>query len=546
MHATSTLQDTKTTLLETSQVQYMPYAATNAFSKLAVDYAQGNAKLQPFYKHPVNMDGILAAIEARKNFPQQRSVLVQALQEQYAGYTLAPTQAANLAALLHPNTFTVTTAHQPNIFTGPLYFIYKILHAIKLAYELQQQLPQYNFVPFYYMGSEDADLDELGHIFLDGEKVKWETSQTGAVGRMHNKGLDKIIARLDGEFGHLPFGREMVELCSNAYTKHTNVQQATLYLVNELFKAYGLLVLIPDNAKLKAVFNPVIEKELTEQFSHPLVEATAAKISEHYKVQASGRDINLFYLADTGARERIELANGVYTVPALNLQFSQTEILAVLAAHPERFSANVILRGVFQETILPNIAFIGGGGEIAYWLELQDVFNAVQVPYPMLILRNSFLIKEEKEQQLQEKLGLTANQLFWGELELMNFFARKNAPHRLHTQPEQEQLNQLYIQLQHLAEGIDPTLKAHVAALQARAAQGLDQLDKKLLRAARRKQGETQVHIQQLRRKLFPNNNLQERTDNFMPLFAKYGPELIDVLYKHSCTLEQQFALLDI
>lgn len=529
-----------------SNCTFIPYQNTNSFSRLVLDYLSADEKLQPFYKHHVSIEGMKASIAARENFATNRKVLVEELATQYSGYQLTDAQQSNLKLLLQENTFTITTAHQPNIFTGHLYFIYKILHTIRLCQTLKEQLPENHYVPVFYMGSEDADLDELGHINVGGEKLEWETNQTGAVGRMHTKGLEKIIDRLKGEFGNWPFGEEMVRLCTEAYTKHSNIQTATLYLVNELFKQYGLLVLIPDNANLKRLFNDVVKKELTEQFSHQLVEQTIAKIGEHYKVQAGGRDINLFYLNDAGKRERIELQNGIYKIQNLGLEFTQDQILKELDEHPERFSANVILRGVFQELILPNIAFIGGGGELAYWLELKSVFEAVQVPYPMLILRNSFLIVEPKEKMLIQKLDLSVGQLFLPEAELQNMLTKRSTQNRLTLADEEQQINQLFAQMQWLAAAVDPTLQPHVASLHTRSLQNIHGLEKKMLRAEKRKYTDLHRQLATLRSSLFPNNSLQERVDNFMPLYAKYGLELIDILYQHSLGLEGEFGVIEL
>src|SRR5690606_36563786 len=96
-----------------------------------------------------------------------------------------PKAEEHLAVLAEPTTFTVCTAHQPNLATGYLYFVYKILHAIKLAEALNAAHPEHRFVPVYYMGSEDADLDELGTFRYVGKKFVWDAGgQKGAVGRM--------------------------------------------------------------------------------------------------------------------------------------------------------------------------------------------------------------------------------------------------------------------------------------------------------------------------------------------------------------------------
>jgi bacillithiol biosynthesis cysteine-adding enzyme BshC len=526
--------------------QYISYESTAYFSKMMIDYVKGDEKLKPFYNYPVTLDGIKASIEKRKQFNNRRQLLVDQLRKQYSSITLTQKQEQNLNALLDDNTFTVCTAHQPNIFTGPLYFIYKILHAIKLADQLNTDVPDSKFVPFYYMGSEDADLDELGHIYLNGEKIEWQTSQTGAVGRMKvDKQFIKLIDRIAGEIEVQPHGKELTNLFRQAYTEGQAIQHATLNVVNELFKDFGLLILIPDNAHLKREFNAVVKRELTEGFSYPLVHATTAQLEKNYKPQASGREINLFYLIDN-KRERIEKDGEKHVVAALGLKWNHEQMLAEVDAHPERFSANVILRGVFQETILPNIAFIGGGGEIAYWLELKKVFEACNVPYPMLIVRNSFLLVEEKHKKAAEKLGFDINDLFQSTEKLINRLVTRETKVQLSLEKEKEQLKDFYHHLKERTAQVDVTLSTHTAALETKAAERIESLEKKMLRAEKRKFEAQQRQIVKLRQELFPNDSLQERVENFSSFYARYGNQFISQIFKASLSLEQQFAIASI
>jgi bacillithiol synthase len=526
--------------------EYITYEKTGYFSKLVLDYLKGDEKLKPFYKYPVSIDGIKASIEARKGFVTPRSLIVQELHKQYEGIELNELQQQNLQSLLQQNCFTICTAHQPNIFTGPLYFIYKILHVIKLANELKTVLPENNFVPVYYMGSEDADLDELGHINLNGEKLEWATKQTGAVGRMKvDKALIKIIDLMAGQLEGLPYGKEVINHLRAAYKEGSTIQQATLILVNGLFKEFGLLILIPDNAELKRTFNKVVQKELLEQFSHPIVEETCSLLSKEYKAQASGREINLFYLSE-GRRDRIEKDGESFKVDGLGKIFTQQEVLNELEEHPERFSANVILRGLFQETILPNIAFVGGGGELAYWLELKNVFEACNVPYPVLILRNSFLLVSEKHKQLASKLAFEVIDFFKPAEALINELVTRDSEKQLQLHNEKEQLNSYYQHLQNISGAIDETLAQHVKALHVKALEKIDALEKKMLRAEKRKFEAQQRQINKLKRELFPNSNLQERIDNFSPYYAKCGKEWLNTLLTNSLSLEQQFGIIQL
>lgn len=528
------------------EATYLPYKDTGFFSKIITDYLSNAPALQPFYRLSPTLEGIKASIAQRQQFNTPRALLSEVLEEQYASIQQTAKLAENIRLLADQNTFTVTTAHQPNIFTGPLYFIYKILHAIKLADELSGQLPQYKFVPVYYMGSEDADLDELGFVNVGGQKLVWETSQTGAVGRMKvDKPLLKLIHAIHGQTGVLPHGNELTELFTRCYTEGKTIQQATLELVNELFGKYGLIVLIPDNAKLKNAFAPVVEKELTERFSHTIVAATIEKLGEHYKVQAGGRELNLFYLLGD-KRERIELEGDRFEVKALSLSFSKEEILQELKAHPERFSGNVILRGAFQETVLPNIVFIGGGGEIAYWLELRSVFEAVHIPYPVLMLRNSFLLMKKEQLERMKKLGFTQADLFSGELTLLNTLVKRESDHQLNLEKELQQAKDYYAHLRVVADAVDKTLSEHISALEKQSLKKLEALEKKLLRAERTRYDAQKQQIAKLKNDLFPNNSLQERVDNFSLSYAQYGNAWIDRLYAVSTGLNQGFGVVTI
>lgn len=522
------------------------YNETGFFSKVVSDYLSGDDFLKKFYLHTPGIEGIKDAIAARKNFATNRKTLVDELEKQYQNVLFSSIQSKNIRSLLSENTFTITTAHQPNIFTGPLYFIYKILHAIKLADELNKQLGNYHFVPVYYMGSEDADLDEIGTTAINNKKIVWQTRQTGAVGRMKvDKTFINLIDEIHGQIGVLPFGNELTEKFRKAYSLGKSVQQATFELVNELFAEYGLLVVIPDNANLKKLFQPVIEKEITKQFSHSLVNETTKLLAQQYKVQAKGRELNLFYLIDD-KRERIEVSNSGFQVPDLGIAWSEDEILKELNDYPERFSANVILRGVFQETILPNIAFIGGGGELAYWLELKKVFNAAKVPYPVLLLRNSFLIVNKSQNEKITQLGLSEEDFFKNELSLLNTLVQRQSTRQLSISNEIQQVNDVYEQLKKISSSIDVTLVQHTEALHSKALNKLKDLEKKLLKAERRRFSDSQHKISVIKNQLFPGNGLQERIENFSSFYAQFGKEWIQMIYDASPTLEQKFIIINL
>jgi len=187
-----------------SKAEFISYEQTGNFSKIVTDYLSENSSLKNFYQHPANLTGIKDAIDSRKSFNTNRKLLVAHLENQYSAVEASQKVKHNINALKNENAFTICTAHQPNIFTGHLYFIYKIVHTIKLADALNRELPENEFVPVFYVGTEDADLEELGEVFLNGEKYKWETNQTGAVGRMQiDDELLKILKKINGRLAKL-------------------------------------------------------------------------------------------------------------------------------------------------------------------------------------------------------------------------------------------------------------------------------------------------------------------------------------------------------
>lgn len=524
--------------------QHLPYKETNSFSKLVLDYLDGADLLRPFYSHRPDLEGIRKIIDERKPFNTNRQVLVEVLKEQYSSLAHTTAVAENVDALLSANTFTVCTAHQPNLFTGPLYFVYKVLHTIRLAQFLKEQLPQYRFVPVYYMGSEDADFAELNHTYVDGKKIEWKKEQKGAVGRMVvDKTLLQLIDELEGQLVYEPFGKDVVNLLRKCYVPGRTIQEATFELVNELYGEWGLLVLIPDHPQLKAVMKPVFDDDLFNNTSSQLVAEASGRLDEAYKAQAHPREINLFYLKDN-IRERIERKDDRFYVLNTETSFDEEELRQELAAHPECFSPNVILRGLYQETILPNLAFIGGGGETAYWLQLRGLFQHYGVPYPVLVLRNSFLIVEDKWQAKCQKIGLPVADLFQPTDELMKKIVARHSEHAVALNGTFEKAEALFEEVRRKAENIDQTLSQYVAAIKTRSIKELQELEKKMLRAEKRKYTDQQRQIESIKDALFPLDGLQERVENFSGFYAKWGQSFLEELLKNSLALEMEFTIL--
>ncbi len=525
---------------------HIEYQETKSFSNLVIDYLNGNEALKPFYKFEPNSAGIQAVIESRKHTNTNRKLLVEVLSKQYENYNASEKTKKNIELLLKDNTFTICTAHQPNIFTGQLYFIYKIIHAIKLADDLNNKISNNHFVPVYYMGSEDADLNELGEIEIDGKKLKWNTEQKGAVGRMKiDADFIRLIQEIENQLIVEQHGAEIISTIKTHYTLGKSIAEATFEFVHHLFNAFGLLILLPDNGDLKSSFKAIIQDDLLNQQAHKLVLNTVENFPTAYKIQTSGRPINLFYLKDN-IRERIEETAEGFKVVNTNLIFSKNEMLDELNQFPERFSPNVVLRPLFQELLLPNIVFIGGGSELAYWMELKSVFELYDVNYPVLLLRNSFSIIENRTSTLINDLNLSLIDFFEPELKIIEKYTRENSKLKLDLSDERVTIENVYQSIKKTAGDIDATLVPHTDALLKNAMKRITYLEKKMLRAEKKKQEVAIRKIQKIKSAIFPNGNLQERVENILPLLAKHGLSFIEALYTSSETLSQQYSFIEL
>jgi len=534
---------------------HIPYRATGLFSPLVNDYMEGKGTAQSFVNYTPNIEGVKKAIEQRKKQPTNRKVLVEVLRKQYDqlansakknnASALEAVQ-ANISLLEKENTFVVTTAHQPNLFTGPLYFFYKIIQAIQMAAEFKKQFPENNFVPVYYMGSEDADLEEVGSFNMGGVSHQWKTKQTGAIGRMKvDDALLQLLQNVEGYWSVKPAGKEALAILKEAYSKGNTIIEATLHLVHAYFGKYGLIVLQPDEAVLKSLFTKVMEKELTSQFSHKAIQPTLKKLATEYHVQSEGRAINLFYLKDD-LRARIELKDNQYIIVDTKISFTEAEILKELKAFPERFSPNVILRGVYQETILPGVVFIGGGGELAYWMELKKVFEEAGVHYPVLQLRNSFLFIKEKQRQQWNSLEFDRAELFKSTLDLEMTFVKKQAKENLALTEHIASLNKLYQSIQEDVIKIDTSLGGHAMNLSVQAQKKLELLEKKMVRAEKRKQHTSINRIHTIKAELFPNNSLQERVENFVEWVGTYDWAWVEAIMDNATKMQSGFSIIAI
>ena len=527
--------------------QTIPFQKTGYFSKIICDYLDKNPLLSDFYNQYPNIDGFQNQIDMKRlSFSaESRNILVEELGNQYGNLNTSDKTKQNIQSLLNENTFTITTGHQLNLFTGPLYFLYKIISTINLTKVLKKEFPKYNFVPIYWMATEDHDFEEIQFFNFNDNKIDWKKETSGAVGRLSTQGLDQVFDNFSKQLGNNKNAIEIKRIFQNSYIEHDNLTDATRYLANELFGDYGLVILDADKKELKREFIPFVKDELINQTCFNEVTETNKQLSKNYKVQVNPREINLFYL-DKNIRERLVFEDGIYKINNSNLSFTQNEIIQEVENYPEKFSPNVLMRPLYQEVILPNLCYIGGGGELAYWLELNNYFEKVKIPFPILLLRNSALLVTKKQIDKMNKLNISIEDIFLKQSLLINKKVRDISDIEIDFSNQRSLLKKMFSDLEELSNCTDKSFLGAVKAQEKKQLNGIDKLEKRLLMAQKRKLREIVDRITILQNEIFPKNSLQERYANFSEFYLSYGKELIPTLFDALQPLEQEFDIIEL
>ncbi len=529
----------------------IPFRNTGYFSPLICDLIEGHPALDALIARPVELAGFeLQIAEKQKHYaPDKRQALVKALRNQYKTVNRKETVEKQITRLEKATTFTVTTGHQLNLFTGPLYFFYKIISTINLCKQLKKQYPYYDFVPVYWMATEDHDFEEIAYFHFQGRKLQWNQESKGPVGRLTLTSLAPLLDLFEKSIGETDRAQTVKKLIQATYRSAATLAEATHKLVHHFFGEEGLIILDADRRALKACFVPQIKNELVHGHCQASVEKTIANIQEKYNAgynpQVNPREINLFYLTDE-LRERIVKTPTGFATTETNTTFTQEALLNEVAQQPERFSPNVLMRPLYQEVILPNLCYIGGGGELAYWLQLKAYFERESVPFPMLLLRNSAVLASEKTAGKITRLNLKKEELFLKRNALINKKIRQISNIDLDLQFLKEKLEEQFDHLEKLVAETDPSFEGTVKAQKQKQFNGIDALEKRLLNAQKKKLVDHVQRLTLLHETVFPNNSLQERHANFFSFYLSHGDALLPLLFEQLDPLVTEFSWIQL
>lgn len=526
-------------------IESVPISEFPLFSKIDRELNQNSTPLTEFQKWAPTLDNFKHIIEHRK-LPVNRKVLQEVLKDQYCNLTSKPGIDAQIEAIARPNTFTVTTAHQPSLFTGPVFVISKAISAIKLSRQLNAALKDYHIIPFFVIGSEDHDVEELNHTYLFGNKITWETQQNGPLGRFDLEGIQSCLDQAEAFLQHTKFGPALIDLLKQAHRPDKSFAQAFQYMLNDLLGEFGLLVLNTDDKRLKELFKPIIIDEIIHSTSKPIIQDTQRKLNNlGFGESTHVRDINLFYFGK-GFRHRIEKENAQYLVLNQDKTFDESGIREEVEQFPEKFSPNVILRPVYQEVILPNLAYVGGGGELAYWLERKSQFETLGIPYPMLVRRDSFMIITPEQQSIKNQFELSVSELAMRTDMLINHSTEKLSASELNVAEETRHLMDWMDAIKLKGIDIDPTLGPSIEGEKIKLQKAIEHIEKKMLKAEKTKLEVKLNKIKKLKEKVLPETGLPERRENFMTYYAEHGKAFLLTLLEDFNPLDRQVKLIQV
>lgn len=515
-------------------------------SPLLRDYVHAFSRLAPFYPGNPREAAPYRTQAARLDSQAYARDEVGAILRAQAGrYGASVEILRQIEALGSPRTLAVVTGQQTGLFGGPLFTLYKALTAVRLAERLQAELGR-PVVPIFWMASEDHDVAEADHVLFPdrgGEPVTIRHEAWGQpMGFMPanlrlGSAVADTLARARACLPESEFLPALWSALEEAYAPEATLGEAFARWMTHLCGRLGLILVDGGDPRLKPLATRIFQQELAEApgSSRIILEASEALRRAGYPAQIEVRPdgVNCFLLREgrmplvrDGANFRLRESGEAIPVP---------ELERLVREAPERFSPNVALRPIVQDTLFPTLAYVAGPGELAYFGQIRNLYETFRVPMPLIVPRASFTLLEPRVTRLLERFRLGVPDFSQESEQLASRIFRSQLPPDLEVAIARARtgVDEIFREVGEIIATVDPTLRATVGQTAGHIKGHLEQLEKKAVQAVKRREAETRQQLHRIRQALMPGGKPQERIFSALPFLVKYGPSFVDSVRRH-------------
>ena len=511
---------------------------------LFLDYLYEFENVQEYYKHNFrnkeNFPLLFKAIsESRKN---KQIDLSSILKNQYSTLqNISGNTLRNIESLNDENTIAIVTGQQVGILGGPLYTIYKVITAIRLAKQYNEKYEGYNFVPVFWLEGDDHDFNEVRSInIFDAEnqvlnigykqEIEDDDAKLSVGGINFDESINDFFTQFESNLRNTDFKIDLLLKLKSCYQSGKSFKQGFKELLFWLFDEYGLVIFDPQDSQVKTILKPIFKKEVNDFSVHTqkLIQVSA-KLEELYHAQVKVKPVNLFYHTDDG-RYSVEPVDEVFKLRRKRKQFTKDEILEEIENYPERFSPNVLLRPICQDYIFPTGFYIAGPSEISYFAQVTPLYDFYKIVTPVVFPRSSVTLLEKNVGAALDKYDLTLNDVFLGLEELKEKVIAGLSENDIE-KAFNEASTEIDLAIDRLKENlfaIDKTLVDSSLRYREKIVTSIAELKSKATKAQETKHETTIRQLTRLSNLLYPLGNLQEREINFSYFYNKYGKNFIN------------------
>ncbi len=468
---------------------------------------------------------------------------------------IPPASARNIELLESPDTIAIVTGQQAGMLGGPLYTFYKAFTAIELAKSFREQFPNLSFVPVFWIETEDHDLEEISSVNVLNAEGRLESIRYTPTALSENpeapwrkqagstplevKPLAEFFEKLQAALQPTGFSAEVLDMLHHFNAPGKTFAHAFASILLHYFAEDGLLVIDANSKELKSLSKDIFRREIetSPQLSEQIV-LQSVKLEETYHAQVKARALNLFYVNEESDRLLIvekEKSSGEkreFFLKGTRKTFTIEELLSELDSHPERFSPNVVMRPLYQDSLLPTVAYVAGPGEIAYYSQFAPAYEWAALPMPLIHPRVTVTLVEDRLERVFEKFHITPEDI------LSDAHGRNTALFDAMIESELQPrfasaLADIDRTLESLREKVaqaDPTLDGALTSLKGKVLTAVRDFESKTLAAERKRHATTKAQLDKLLAALLPSGELQERELNLVYFLNKYGPRFFEVI----------------